>query len=606
MNKKAIAISLILAILAASLVTVSCANSFVDNIETQADISVSGDGVLSLTLSGVASAPAARTIVPGASDIVLATYDVTLSRAGYASKTATFTSPTVTGDIPGVEAGEWTITVNGKTSGGVIIASGTSTITVALPGPTAATVSLAYTTADASNSGSIDITLLFPKSVGITGVEATLDGDAVSPALTVSDNGDTNNKVVCTLSGITLASPLLRIQLKKGSATMLYWAERIWVYKNITTTNVSTLASTDFELAPPAPVSLSAALQADGSVSLSWPNVEIAESYTMERSSNDGLSYSEFSSAIVAGATSFSDIETIAGQRYLYRISATNPFGTSDYTVTESSILIQKVISTAGIVDVTAPVKGITPVNTITATDQYTGTVTWSGTPVIFAPGTSYTATITLTAKTGYLLTGVAADFFTVSGATSHTNSADSGVISVLFPSTAGLAIGDAYQGGKVAYILVSGDPGYDAAVTKGLIAATIDQSSGIIWSIADKQTTSVPGGAVATAFGTGQANTSAIVAQNGEGITYAAGLCDAYTNTDTGTGVYSDWYLPSRDELNKLYLNYEFIDDLGGNYYWNSSEFNASNALTCHTTAGYQTAFSKSATRPVRAVRSF
>jgi len=94
------------------------------------------------------------------------------------------------------------------------------------------------------------------------------------------------------------------------------------------------------------------------------------------------------------------------------------------------------VINIAAIVGVTVPVYNATPVTTITATDQYTGTVTWSDSPVTFAPSTTYTATITLTAKSGYTLTGVAADFFTVAGTTSETNPINSGVITAVFPAT--------------------------------------------------------------------------------------------------------------------------------------------------------------------------
>jgi len=93
-------------------------------------------------------------------------------------------------------------------------------------------------------------------------------------------------------------------------------------------------------------------------------------------------------------------------------------------------------ISTAAIAGVTPPETGATPVSTVTETDQYTGTVVWSGTPATFASATQYTATITLSPKSGYTLTGVAANFFTVAGAETVDNAADSGTITAVFPTT--------------------------------------------------------------------------------------------------------------------------------------------------------------------------
>lgn len=95
-------------------------------------------------------------------------------------------------------------------------------------------------------------------------------------------------------------------------------------------------------------------------------------------------------------------------------------------------------IDIAAISGVTAPAVGVTPVSAIAETDQYTGTVSWSPTPDggDFDYGTVYTATITLTAKDGYTLTGVPADFFTVAGAT-VTHPANSGVVTAEFSATA-------------------------------------------------------------------------------------------------------------------------------------------------------------------------
>ena len=85
---------------------------------------------------------------------------------------------------------------------------------------------------------------------------------------------------------------------------------------------------------------------------------------------------------------------------------------------------------------VTAPVVGETPVTAITEGKQFTGAVTWSPRVSTFAASTVYTATITLTPKSGYKLGGVAANFFTVAGATNVSNGANSGVVTAVFPAT--------------------------------------------------------------------------------------------------------------------------------------------------------------------------
>ena len=142
---------------------------------------------------------------------------------------------------------------------------------------------------------------------------------------------------------------------------------------------------------------------------------------------------------------------------------------------------------------------------------------------------------------------------------------------------TVALAIGDSYGGGKVAYIFQSVDPGYVAGEQHGLIAATADQNGGAAIAWSNIHNIAVGATAQGTAIGTGQANTTAIVAQRWP-VTCTSGA--AWLCNDLTEGGYSDWYLPSKGKLNKLYINQFAIGgfaDYPG--YWTSSEVDAENA---------------------------
>ncbi|MDR2108649.1 MAG: hypothetical protein LBP28_04205, partial [Coriobacteriales bacterium] len=104
-----------------------------------------------------------------------------------------------------------------------------------------------------------------------------------------------------------------------------------------------------------------------------------------------------------------------------------------------TATLLPPAVTISAIPNISAPVVGGTPATT-TETAQYTGTISWS--PEV-APGdtftwdTDYTATITLTPKTGWTFEGIPANFFTVAGATLVQNAANSGTVTAAFPITA-------------------------------------------------------------------------------------------------------------------------------------------------------------------------
>jgi hypothetical protein len=158
------------------------------------------------------------------------------------------------------------------------------------------------------------------------------------------------------------------------------------------------------------------------------------------------------------------------------------------------------------------------------------------------------------------------------------------------------VTIGQAALGGKIAYILQSGDFGYDPNVQHGLVATTADISTGVDWGCYGTTIS----GADGTAIGTGNQNTIDIM--NGcatAGI--PARLCG-----DLVQGGYSDWYLPSKDELKKLYLNRVAIGSFSG-IYWSSSEDSSIGAWAEDFTSGpFQGNYTKAFEGRVRAVRAF
>ena len=157
--------------------------------------------------------------------------------------------------------------------------------------------------------------------------------------------------------------------------------------------------------------------------------------------------------------------------------------------------------------------------------------------------------------------------------------------------------IGQPYQGGIIAYFFKAGDPGYVAGETHGLIAAPSDQGTAIPWYNGSYIIT----GAAGTALGTGMANTKAIVAKQGPG-NYAARVC-----ADLVIDGYDDWFLPSKDELNKLYDSKRAIGGLAEQRFWSSSEADVNNAWPQNFANGYQYhLYDKYYEIRVRAVRVF
>lgn len=159
-------------------------------------------------------------------------------------------------------------------------------------------------------------------------------------------------------------------------------------------------------------------------------------------------------------------------------------------------------------------------------------------------------------------------------------------------------SIGESYGGGIVFYV-------YDGGL-HGLIAATADQNGGaqIRWGGGTNENTM----AFADGVGAGLKNTAIIIGNQGygDGASYAARICNEYSVTAGGV-TYGDWYLPSKSELNLLYLQRAVVGGfVNSAFYWSSTEASNSNAWNQWFPSGVQLSEIKNFGGFIRAVRAF
>jgi hypothetical protein len=112
---------------------------------------------------------------------------------------------------------------------------------------------------------------------------------------------------------------------------------------------------------------------------------------------------------------------------------------------------------------------------------------------------------------------------------------------------------------------------------------------------------TSVAIGTTGTAIGTGYENTFEIISQD-----TTANRAGTISREYRGPNNLTDWFLPSKDELNQLYAQRTTVGGFVADLYWSSSENNEFNGWFQRFGDGAQSGDNKLSTNYARPIRAF
>lgn len=272
-----------------------------------------------------------RTILPG----VITPEKYIISFSGHA--TAVKSEVTVTGQtvtINDMEAGDWTLNVNGYIDDGDgvdeaqdIVVYGTVSVTISTGSMNTASVSL---NPAQSGQGSLSVPVNWPGS----GIPASVDScefvlttlaGAVVDSQTLTPSGAS---VTYNVTSVNAGNYLLSVKLKSGSTLYSAFDEAVQIYDNLTSSKSFSLSNDNFTGIPSAPSGLSVT-EGLAKIILNWSDASLLEEGFRVKRGTDGVNFSVVSGDLAAGTTSWEDTTAVSGTQYYYKVVAFNFTGES-------------------------------------------------------------------------------------------------------------------------------------------------------------------------------------------------------------------------------------------------------------------------------------